>query len=241
MRSWTIRIIKVSAVLITVLLALSLPAQAEKPLEASRLVAALKQGGYIIYIRHAATDHSSTDTDRDDLRDWTHQRLLSDHGRNQSVVIGKAFRSLGIPVSQVISSPYCRSIETAKLAFGKATVSNDLAFSIGVAEKEAKRLAQALGKMLGTQPRAGANTVVVAHSANLKEAANIWPKPEGVAFIFKPLGNANFEMVGKVEPQQWAEFAEKMGVPIGAPLTKEQLSQLPDRGALCRRQDARIH
>ena len=157
---------------------------------------------------------------------------------DQSVAIGQAFDALGIPVSEVITSPYCRCVETAKLAFGRARVSNDLAFSIGTKEQEAKRLAQALRNMLGTRPTARTNTVLVAHTANLKEAAQIWPKPEGVAFIFKPLGNNTFEMVSRIEPQQWPELAEKMGVPI-AP--NQQMSPLPDRALLCGRQDASIH
>ena len=228
-------------ILITGLLSLSLPAQAENLLQGSELVDALKQGGYVIYLRHAATNRTTVDTKRDDLSDWTKQRNLSDLGRKQSVIIGKSIRALGIPVSQVITSPYCRCIETGKLAFGKVTVSNDLAFSIGTEKDEAERLAQALREMLGTQPRAGTNTVLVAHTANLKEAAKLWPKPEGVAFIFKPLGNANFEMVTKLEAQHWAQLAEKMGVPIGATPTNEQMTQLLDRSVLCGRQDARIH
>jgi len=228
-------------ILITGLLSLSLPAQAENLLRGSELVDALKQGGYVIYLRHAATNRTTVDTKRDDLSDWTKQRNLSDLGRKQSVIIGKSIRALGIPVSQVITSPYCRCMETGKLAFGKVTVSNDLAFSIGTEKDEAERLAQALREMLGTQPRAGTNTVLVAHTANLKEAAKLWPKPEGVAFIFKPLGNAKFEMVTKLEAQHWAQLAEKMGVPIGATPTNEQMTQLPDRSVLCGRQDARIH
>lgn len=231
-------ITKALGVLITGLLSLSFPAHAGQQMEKSELISALKKGGYVIYLRHAATNTNTADTKRDDLNDWTKQRNLSELGRYQSVAIGQAFDALGIPVSEVITSPYCRCVETAKLAFGRARVSNDLAFSIGTKEQEAKRLAQALRNMLGTRPTARTNTVLVAHTANLKEAAQIWPKPEGVAFIFKPLGNNTFEMVSRIEPQQWPELAEKMGVPI-AP--NQQMSPLPDRGLLCGRQDASIH
>lgn len=212
------------------LFGLSSPVHAQKALGEAELIAALKQGGHVIYLRHAETDVSKTDQDRDDLSDWTKQRNLSEKGRQQAVAIGKAFRALGIPVSEIKASPYCRSVETAKLAFGKATVSKDLAFSIGTEKQEAERLADALKIMLGTQPSAGKNTVLVAHTANLQEAAKIWPKPEGVAFIFKPLGNKSFELVQRVEAPQWAQLAQKVGVTI---TEDKQTSQLPERKMLC--------
>ena len=78
-------ITKTLGILITGLLSLSLPAQAENLLRGSELVDALKQGGYVIYLRHAATNRTTVDTKRDDLSDWTKQRNLSDLGRKQSV------------------------------------------------------------------------------------------------------------------------------------------------------------
>lgn len=212
-------------------LTLSSPVHAQKSLGEAELVAALKQGGHVIYFRHAETDVSKTDQNRDDLSDWTKQRNLSEKGRQDAVAIGKGFRALGIPVSEVKTSPYCRCVETAKLAFGKATVNKDLAFSIGTEKREAERLADALRVMLGTQPPTGTNTILVAHTANLQEAAKIWPKPEGVAVIFKPLGDKRFEMIHRVEHQQWAQIAEKVGMSI---IEDRQMSRVPERKTLCR-------
>jgi phosphohistidine phosphatase SixA len=209
---------------------LSSPVFAQKSLGEAELIAALKQGGYVLYFRHAETDVSKTDQNRDDLSDWTKQRNLSEKGRQQAAAIGKAFRALGIPVSEVKSSPYCRAVETAKLAFGKATVNKDLASFIGTDKQEAERLADALRVMLGTQPPAGKNTVLVSHTENLQEAAKIWPKPVGVAVIFKPSGNKSFEMVQRVEAPQWAQLAQKVGVTI---TEEKHPSALPERKTLC--------
>ena len=224
------KIIHSLAFFIAAFFGLSSPVQAQKLLGEAELITALKQGGHAIYLRHAETDVSTTDQDRDDLSDWTKQRNLSEKGRQQAVAIGKAFRALGIPVSEIKASPYCRCVETAKLAFGKVTVNADLAFSIGTEKREAERLADALRIMLGTQPPTGKNTVLIAHTANLQEAAKIWPKPEGVAFIFKPLGNKSFELVQRVEVQQWAQLAQKVGVTI---TEDKQTSQLAERKMLC--------
>ena len=124
------------------------------------------------------------------------------------------------------------------MAFGKAEVSSDLAFSIGTQEEEAKRLGRSLRQMLGTKPAPGTNTVLVAHTANLKEAAKLWPKPEGVAFVFKPLGNGNFENIGKLEPQRWPELAKEMGVSNEAPHVDQQVAE---RHVLCGTKDARVN
>jgi len=47
-------------------------------------------------------------------------------------------------------------------------------------------LSGVLNKLLAMQPSSGTNTVLVSHSSNLKEAADVWPKPEAVMAVFKP-------------------------------------------------------
>jgi hypothetical protein len=78
----------------------------------------LRQGGYILYARHG---EATVGEDQRNLsfRDCNTQRNLSMYGRRQAVYYGEILRSLNIPISYpVISSPFCRAIETAKLAFG---------------------------------------------------------------------------------------------------------------------------
>lgn len=169
------------------------------------LVRALQKGGYVIYFRHAATDQSRPDSDRLDLKNCATQRNLSEKGREQARLIGKAFSDLGIKVSSVLSSPYCRCIDTAKIAFSKATVVQDLEFAVAKNEAETKKLGTALRKYLAARPERGANTVIVAHSANLKEAVGIWPQPEGTAYVFQPHGGES-RYVARVGPEEWPEL-----------------------------------
>ncbi len=161
--------------------------------------------------------------------DWTTQRNLSEKGQSQAREIGNAMCTLGIPVSEVISSPYCRCLETSWLAFGKkATPSLDLALAIRTTEAKALGFAKALKRMLRTPPPAGTNTVLVAHTVNLKEAANICPKPEGIVVAFKPGKNGDFAFVGMIKPDQWAGFVASTGDDI-----PEQVSQPYDRSKVC--------
>lgn len=175
--------------------------------EPGALVEALKSGGNVIYFRHAATDQAQQDSYPLDLKSCATQRNLSDKGKEQARTIGKTFGLLGVKVSKVYASPYCRAVDTAKLAFGEVTVVPDLEFAIAKSEAEAKRLGRALRKMLENQPPKGTNTVIVAHSANLKEAIDIFPQPEGVAHIFR-YQDGRLTHVGRVPPEQWAALAK---------------------------------
>lgn len=170
-------------------------------------VQALSQGGYVIYFRHAATDHETVDTDRENLENCATQRNLSDLGRAQAEAIGTAFGLLDIPVDDVLSSPYCRCMDTARLAFGRVTASQDLLFALDTGAERTAELAQALRTMLSEQPAPGTNTVLAGHTVNMIEAAGFWPKPEGVALVFKPDGTGGFDLVGTVMPDEWMEFA----------------------------------
>lgn len=167
----------------------------------------LRKGGLVIYFRHGSTEQGGAKDETADLAKCETQRNLSAAGREQATQIGAAFRTLQIPVGTVLTSPFCRCKDTAKLAFGRFTVDNDLFFAIRVGAEETKRLTQSLRRMLSTTPPAKTNTVLVSHTANLREAAGIWPKPEGVAYVFRPLPGGRFEPVAVILPGEWAEVA----------------------------------
>jgi phosphohistidine phosphatase SixA len=141
----------------------------------SDLIDALRRGGHVIYFRHATTDPDQADTTDPKLGRCDAQRNLTADGRQMAGEIGAAFKALRIPVGKVLSSPYCRAVDTAKLAFGRHEVSDVLYFAIGVGKTEREQQGLALRQMLATPPARGTNTVLVAHHANLKEAAGIWP------------------------------------------------------------------
>ncbi len=170
--------------------------------DGQKLIEELKKGGYVIYLRHTATEQKIEQWDDIDLQDCTTQRNLSELGRQQGRQIGAAFSSLGIKISKVLTSPYCRCVETATIAFGTAEISYDLLFSVGRNEE----LEVALGVMLGNRPLVGSNTVLVSHSSNLRDAAGIVPNPEGAAIIFKPQEDGSFLYVATVLPEGWDYF-----------------------------------
>jgi phosphohistidine phosphatase SixA len=166
----------------------------------------LRHGGYVIYFRHAESAPGASDEDAVMGRCDT-QRNLSPTGRTQAVLIGRAVAALHIQIGDVWASPFCRTMDTARLAFGKATVDNNLYFMLAADSDETHRLASGLRTMLATPPAAGTNTVIVAHSANLREATGLWPKPEGAAYVFKPAPGGKFQAIARVAPEEWAAAA----------------------------------
>ena len=173
------------------------------------LIAELKKGGYILYFRHGITNHDTFDTDRNNLKNCNTQRLLSDEGREQMKRIGNVVKQLKINIGDVVSSPYCRSIDTATLAFGETAIDEYLKHTVTASEETVKKQAQALSQMLSKIPeREGSNDIISGHTANLQEATGIWPKPEGVAIVFKPKGNGLYEYIATIHPDHWEKLLE---------------------------------
>jgi broad specificity phosphatase PhoE len=79
---------------------------------------ALRAPGSVVVLRHSYAPGSFDPPDAR-LEDCSTQRNLDDTGRAQARRIGVAFRQHGITVGRVLSSPRCRCLETARLAFGK--------------------------------------------------------------------------------------------------------------------------
>jgi phosphohistidine phosphatase SixA len=174
---------------------------------ADALVARLRAGGLILYFRHAITDQSRQDDPRPDLNDRTTQRNLSDRGRAQATEIGTAIRALGIPVGDVLASPYARTVETGELAFGSGRVraSRDLLNEAYPGTDDAD-LARRLRRLLAQRPPIGRNTVLIGHGFNITEAAGI-TIAEGECAVFEPAGESGFRLVGRFTAQRWRELA----------------------------------
>ena len=151
------------------------------------LLEALREGGFVIYFRHAAT---ATSSDQNvDLANCATQRNLSQRGKDEAAEIGAAFAALGIPVGEVRSSEFCRTAQTAKLAFGEDGVTLDPELTPlpedTPAEKGVK--ADALRELLSTPP-AGTNRVVVGHQSNIAALLPDLELAEGEAAVFLPAG-----------------------------------------------------
>ena len=79
--------------------------------------AALQAGGVAILLRHAQTEPGVGDPPGFRIGDCSTQRNLSDDGRRQARRIGEALAARRVRIDHVLSSQWCRCLETARLAF----------------------------------------------------------------------------------------------------------------------------
>jgi phosphohistidine phosphatase SixA len=196
------------------------PTATRTPTEDRRPITLLRRGGLVIYQRHGHTDWTQNDrelewvkellAEGDDelFEDCDRQRLLNDQGRDEARQIGDAIRGLGIPIGEVLTSPWCRTRETAKLAFGdNAEVAEGRLFDTGYlasGSEERNEFREKLRDLLTDGPGEGANRVIVGHMPQLLDAANI-SLAEGEAAIFQP-GDGGFKLLTRVQSGDWARL-----------------------------------
>jgi phosphohistidine phosphatase SixA len=181
------------------LAALALPSWAQAD---AALLQALRKGGYVLYMRHSITDMSQNDAKMKDYDDCANQRNLTGDGRAQARAIGAQVKRLGIPVGIVLASPYCRTMETARLAFGPApvTATEELRGGPGTAN-DPKRYAP-LKELLSSPMDDGRNMVAVSHGNPFYALAGAPYLAEGEIAVVKPAGTG-FSVVGRIRPEQW--------------------------------------
>ena len=137
------------------------------------LWAQLKAGGQVVLIRHTVTTPGAGDPPGMRLDDCSTQRNLTEQGRAHARRIGEEFRRRGIPVERVLSSPWCRCLETARLAFGRAEVSQPLSNLFGRHEKRDAQLLE-MRKLMATAPKGG-NLILVSHGSTILALTGVSP------------------------------------------------------------------
>ncbi|PVV15696.1 MAG: hypothetical protein B6D77_01665 [gamma proteobacterium symbiont of Ctena orbiculata] len=199
--------------LVFLMLLVCLGPKAVIAVDETELLAQLRSGGYTLYFRHVATDWSKQDRVTK-AGDWlscdvSQMRQLSDSGRAEARAIGEAIRDLGIPVGQVLASPYCRTMETAKLFDVGPVVSTTVVMNLRSAGYFGGRdkIVASAQRLLSTPPAAGANRVVVAHGNVAREATPVYPD-EGEGVVFLADGKGGFDVIARIPPERWRRMLE---------------------------------
>lgn len=175
------------------------------------LVEQLRDGGLVLYLRHTETSSGGVDS-ISTLGACTEQRELTDAGREDAREIGAAFDALDLPVSRVVASPFCRTVETAELAFGGTDTDEGLLAlaSTGQESEQARADNEAAGRaLIATVPPDGSNVVLVGHVSNVGPITGVSPAEGGTA-VFRPDGEGSFTLVAEVPPQGWRELANRV-------------------------------
>jgi len=170
-------------------------------LSGAALLSALREGGLILYFRHTSTDFGQNDDQMTGYEDCAKQRNLTDRGREEAREIGAALKRLQLPVGDVVASPFCRTMETARLIFGTATPST--AVRGGPARPESEERYAALRALLSTPPRAGTDLAIVSHGNPFNAVAGAPYLAEGEAAVIRPLGAQGFAVIARVPKNAW--------------------------------------
>lgn len=176
------------------LLALAVPAWAD-----DALWTLLQKGGQVVLVRHGLTTPGVGDPAGFKLGDCATQRNLVEAGREEAARLGAALRARKVPVARVLSSPWCRCIETARIAFGtEPVVDNALANLFSDASNRDRQLAQ-FRKLVATAPTQG-NLVLVTHGSTTAAFTGI---NQGTAemVIVTPEGGERYRVAGRLAIQ----------------------------------------
>jgi broad specificity phosphatase PhoE len=158
----------------------------------------LKGGGQVILMRHTVTTPGVGDPPGMRVDDCSTQRNLTDEGRRHAKRIGEAMRAHGVAVDRVLSSPMCRCLETARLAFNRIDESQPLSNTFSRSESEMPRQVREMRALAG-EKRRGGNAVLVSHGTTIQAVTGLAIEP-GEMVIVTPQGDGLFELKGKLMP-----------------------------------------
>lgn len=180
-------------------------------LAGSALVSALRHGGYVLVMRHASSPFQAPDKSAADPDNINLERQLDATGKETATAMGKAIKTLGIPIGEVESSEAFRALQTVKYA--------DLPYAKPVAELTEgnqamtadtnKAHAAWLTHATTSAPRAGTNTMLITHTPNMTAAFGEEAKDikAGEAMVFHPDGKGGTSLVARITIDEWPQLA----------------------------------
>lgn len=191
--------------LLPLLFATGVHAQA---LSGEALVNALRQGGYVIAMRHASSPRETPDAKTANSDNVNRERQLDETGRATAIAMGRALRELKIPIGEVLSSPTYRALETIRLAQLPAPRTVPELGENGQSMKDANDAQSAWLRKAVTQFPKGTNTLLVTHFPNMSRAFPQWTSglADGEALVFGPDGKGGSAVVARVKIEEWPKL-----------------------------------
>jgi len=157
----------------------------------------LREGaGMVILYRHALAPGGGDPSDFD-VKDCSTQRNLSDAGRRQARAMGAALRQNKVNVRRVVSSPWCRSRETAELLnVGPVRTMMRFGSTFTAPSAVAQRRESLALKTIARQSNRSGVVVVSSHQANIVDLTGIAPT-SGEGIVVRYTGE-QLTVIGRV-------------------------------------------
>jgi phosphohistidine phosphatase SixA len=158
-----------------------------------KLITSLKEGGKLIFIRHAHAPGNG-DPENFNLKDCSTQRNLSLEGINQSKKIGLFFTRNKIKIDKVLSSEWCRCKDTAKYAFNDYKTFDALNsfYNVRFAKNKSKQIKD-LKKYISSW-NSKKNLVLITHFVVISETLSV-----GSASGEMIVSDKNFNIISSIE------------------------------------------
>jgi phosphohistidine phosphatase SixA len=157
--------------------------------------AALVNGNHVALVRHGnAPPGYGGDPPGFKIDDCATQRNMDERGRAQARALGEAFRQHGVRVDKILSSPWCRCLETARL-MAVGPVENVLA--VAASDRSPDRLV--VLKQIVSSWRGPGTLVVVTHALTVQALVGILPGQAETVVLRSKLGNEpGVDVVGRI-------------------------------------------
>jgi phosphohistidine phosphatase SixA len=180
--------------MIRVLLALFLLVSATAANATDAGWALLRGGGHVVLLRHAMVT-GTADPANFSIEDCRRQINLSERGRQQASKIGALFAARAAPIERVLSSRYCRCLDTARIAF-EAEPELFPPLDLLKTDDAGKhgQIAAILAEIRGYS--GSDNLVMVTHLENILALTGVSPR-EGEAVIVEPQADG-LRVLGRV-------------------------------------------
>src|SRR5712692_3353444 len=156
---------------------------------------ALVTGSHVALVRHGnAPPGYGGDPPGFKVDDCATQRNMDERGRAQARAVGEAFRQRGVRVDKILSSPWCRCLETARLmAFGPV----ENTWAVAASDRSPERLV-VLKQMVAGWSGPG-TLVLVTHALTVQALVGIVPdQAETVVVKPKPGNEPGIDVVGRI-------------------------------------------
>ncbi len=184
----------------------ALPAQAAT-ISGPTLTKALRQGGYVLVMRHAGAEEPTAENVEAD--NPQRERQLDAKGKAQSQAVGAAIKAAHIPIGVVLSSPTYRARETLRYAELKTPQALEQLGDGGAPglSKASPEAATFLKAQAARMPKRGTNTLIVSHQPNIIGA---FPEADGIGpdeiLVLKPDGKGSDAIIARVTPGDWKDM-----------------------------------
>ncbi|MCY7388961.1 MAG: hypothetical protein LH481_13030 [Burkholderiales bacterium] len=190
---------------------------ATKELKGAALLAALRKGGFNLYMRHAASNVGQ-DANLLQVPLWWEncaiQRNIADVGREQARKVGAAVRELKIPVSQVVTAQFCRTRDTGHaMDLGPIEITEDLNHQIG--QRAGFDVNVARFKQLAELPLKGTNRILVSHTHGSPRPQEriMGGMQEAEIVVFQPDNKGSSEPIARIPVAEWDSLLKSEPAP----------------------------